>query len=130
MGQSLEEKSDELTKLMTREMGKLLKPEVQLCMAICEYTAENVTGSAKLLSRIFEEAGLPEHLFTVLIIDHDHSNKIIDHDLRRGVTLTGSPETGEHVAKKAEVKLKKRFWNWAATMPIWFLEDAHINRTI
>lgn len=41
---SLEEKSDELSKMMTLEMGKLLtesKQEVDLCVQICRYFAQN-----------------------------------------------------------------------------------------
>lgn len=57
--------------------------------------AENVMGSALLLEKIYKDGGLPENLFTVLRISHDQSDKIIEHDLVRGVTLTGSPEAGK-----------------------------------
>ncbi|MBF9042532.1 aldehyde dehydrogenase family protein [Rhodobacterales bacterium HKCCE4037] len=44
IAKALRDNSDEIAALMTREMGKLLKggkTEVELCAAICEYTAEN-----------------------------------------------------------------------------------------
>ncbi|MGB7393479.1 MAG: NAD-dependent succinate-semialdehyde dehydrogenase [Pricia sp.] len=88
--------------------------------------AENVTGSAKLLAQIFEESGLPEHLFSVLVIDHDQSDTIIDHDLVRGVTLTGSPKAGEHVGKKAGAKLKKTVLELGSNDAYLVLEDADI----
>ncbi|MBC6998308.1 NAD-dependent succinate-semialdehyde dehydrogenase [Cytophaga sp. FL35] len=69
--------------------------------------AENVTGSALLLQKIYEEAGLPKNLFSVLIIDHEQSDEIIKNDLVRGVTLTGSPKAGKIVAEKAAAVLKK-----------------------
>jgi len=43
IGESLEKNKDRLSKLMTEEMGKLLEQsvsEVELCSAICSYTAE------------------------------------------------------------------------------------------
>ncbi len=39
--------------------------------------AANVTGCGHLLGEIYENAGLPKHLFSVLIIDHDQSDDII-----------------------------------------------------
>ncbi len=44
IGEQLQKNKEELTRTMTGEMGKLLKQsgqEVDLCSAICEYTAEN-----------------------------------------------------------------------------------------
>lgn len=48
--------------------------------------ASNVTGTAKLLESIFKAAGLPDGLFTALIINHNQSDAIIKHKLVRGVT--------------------------------------------
>ena len=56
--------------------------------------AESCTGSGLLLKQIYEEAGLPKGLFTVLLIDHDQSDDVIAHDKVRGVTLTGSEGAG------------------------------------
>ncbi|MUP47247.1 NAD-dependent succinate-semialdehyde dehydrogenase [Gramella sp. BOM4] len=58
IGEKLAERQDELVKLMTREMGKLLKQgeqEVELCSGICDYTAKN--GPEALQD---EERELPE----------------------------------------------------------------------
>ena len=47
------------------------------------------TGSGLLLRDVCLAASLPEGLFDVLVIDHDTSDKIIEHKLVRGVTMTG-----------------------------------------
>ena len=52
--------------------------------------AENCTGSGLFLQKVMERGGLPQNLFTVLVIDHDTSDKVIGHKLVRGVTMTGS----------------------------------------
>lgn len=48
IGQTLRDHADELAALMTRETGKLLKDghiEVEICAAICDYTAEHGPGA-------------------------------------------------------------------------------------
>ena len=69
--------------------------------------ASNVTGSGKLLQKIYEDAGLPKHLFTTLVISHEQSDTVISNERVRGVTLTGSSEAGRMIAQKAGKVLKK-----------------------
>lgn len=55
IGKKLAEHKDELAKLMTQEMGKLekeAKPEVDLCSAICDYTAETGPEALKDEERV------------------------------------------------------------------------------
>lgn len=191
IGKELTKNKDKFVKLMTQEMGKVLKQgeqEIDLCAGICDYTAdnsgdelkddervlpnggrgvisyspigviygiqpwnfpayqavrysianlmagngvllkhaENVSGSALLLKKIYEDAGLPKDLFTVLLIDHDQSDKIIEHELVRGVTLTGSPEAGKTVAKKAGAVLKKTVLELGSNDAYLVLDDADV----
>ncbi|MDX1761262.1 MAG: NAD-dependent succinate-semialdehyde dehydrogenase [Christiangramia sp.] len=195
IGKKLAEHKDELVKLMTQEMGKLLKQgeqEVDLCSAICDYTAkngpenlkdqerelpeggkgyityspigviygiqpwnfpayqvvrysianlmagngvllkhaENVTGSALLLEKIYIEAGLPENLFKVLLISHDQSDAVIENDLVRGVTLTGSPKAGKIIGEKAGAQLKKTVLELGSNDAYIVLEDADIDMAV
>lgn len=88
--------------------------------------ASNVTGSALLLQEIYENAGLPKNLFSVLIINHDQSNKIIENELVRGVTLTGSSAAGKIIAKKAGEMLKKTVLELGSNDAYLVLEDADI----
>lgn len=88
--------------------------------------ADNVTGSAIFLKQIYEDAGLPKDLFSVLIIDHKQSNKIIGNDLVRGVTFTGSPAGGAEVAKVAGKELKKTVLELGSNDAYLVLHDADI----
>ena len=88
--------------------------------------AENVTGSALMLKKIYEDAGLPKDLFTVLLIDHDQSDKIIEHKLVRGVTLTGSSVAGRVIGKKAGEALKKTVLELGSNDAYLIFEDADI----
>lgn len=92
--------------------------------------ASSVTGSALLLQQVLEEAGLPTNLFKVLVIDHDQSDEVIQHELVRGVTLTGSPSAGEHIGKLAGEKLKKAVLELGSNDAYMVLEDADLEVAI
>ncbi len=92
--------------------------------------AESVTGSGLLIEKIFNDAGLPENLFKVLLIDHDQSDEIIDNDLVRGVTLTGSPSAGRIIAKKAGEKLKKTVLELGSNDAYIVLKDANLKEAV
>lgn len=92
--------------------------------------AENVTGSAELIAEIFSEAGLPENLFTVLKITHDVSNQVIEYDLVRGVTLTGSSGAGKKIGEKAGANIKKTVLELGSNDAYMVLEDADIDLAV
>jgi succinate-semialdehyde dehydrogenase/glutarate-semialdehyde dehydrogenase len=92
--------------------------------------AENVTGSALLLEKLFQKAGLPADIFKVLLIDHDQSDKVIEHELVRGVTLTGSPGAGRVVAKKAGEALKKTVMELGSNDAYIVLSDADLDTAV
>lgn len=92
--------------------------------------AENVTGSALLLEKIYREAGLPEHLFKVLLISHDQSNNVIKNEYVRGVTLTGSPDAGKVIAEKAGAQLKKTVLELGSNDAYIVLADADIDHAV
>ncbi len=188
----LRENSDELAKLMTREMGKLYKDgktEVELCARLFEYSADNgpkeladeerthsggkkrgivtyspigviysvqpwnfplyqavrvlaanimagnacilkhasiCTGSGLMLRDLCLEAGLPKGLFDVVVIGHDVSDDIIEHDKIRAVTMTGSDGAGAHIGEKAAAALKKTVLELGSNDAYLVLEDADI----
>ena len=92
--------------------------------------ASNCTGSGIMLRHLYEEAGLPEDLFSVLVIDHDQSDKVIANDLVRGVTLTGSDKAGRHVAQVAGKHLKKTVLELGSNDAYLVLDDADIELAV
>ncbi|TYB76277.1 NAD-dependent succinate-semialdehyde dehydrogenase [Bizionia myxarmorum] len=92
--------------------------------------AANVTGTAKLLEFIFKTAGLPDGLFSVMIIDHDQSEAIIKNKLVRGVTLTGSPEAGKIIGKQAGEQLKKTVLELGSNDAYLVLHDADLEKAV
>lgn len=196
IAQKLRDNADELAALMTKETGKLLKDghtEVEICAAICDYTAKNgpealadeerthgadqkrgvvsyqpvgviysiqpwnfplyqpirvlaanlmagngcvlkhasiCTGSGLRLRELCIEAGLPEDLFQVIVIDHDTSDTLIAHPNVRGVTLTGSDRAGRHVGAVAAKALKKTVLELGSNDAYLVLEDADIETAV
>ena len=56
---------------------------------------------------MFLAAGAPEGLFQTVLASGDRVLTVIDHDLVRAVTLTGSTDAGRAVAARAGAGLKK-----------------------
>ncbi|MWV27482.1 NAD-dependent succinate-semialdehyde dehydrogenase [Aurantiacibacter rhizosphaerae] len=92
--------------------------------------ASNCTGSGLMIADIFEKGGLPKNLFTVLVIDHDTSDAIIEHDKVRGVTLTGSDDAGKHVAQAAAKVLKPTVLELGSNDAYLVLEDADLDTAV
>lgn len=190
------ERSADLSAIMTRETGKLLRDgaaEVEICARIFEYTADNgpreladeerkhsggkkrgvvtfapigviysvqpwnfpvyqsvrvlaanlmagnslilkhasiCTGSGLMLRDICIEAGLPDGLFDVVLVDHDVSDEIIAHELVRGVTMTGSDAAGRHIGQEAAKHLKKSVLELGSNDAYLVLEDADIELAV
>jgi len=92
--------------------------------------AKNCTGSGLYLRDLFERAGLPKNLFTVLLIDHDQSDTIVANPLVRGVTLTGSDDAGRIVAQKAAENLKKTVLELGSNDAYIVLDDADLDLAV
>ncbi len=84
------------------------------------------TGSGLRLRELCIEAGLPEDLFQVIVINHDTSDKMIAHPKVRGVTLTGSDVAGRHVGSVAAQALKKTVLELGSNDAYLVLQDADI----
>lgn len=92
--------------------------------------AENCTGSGLYLQELMERAGLPKNLFTVLRITHDQSDRAIENDLVRGVTLTGSDSAGRIVAQKAAEQLKKTVLELGSNDAYIVLDEADLDTAV
>ncbi|MGQ3228535.1 MAG: NAD-dependent succinate-semialdehyde dehydrogenase [Blastomonas fulva] len=92
--------------------------------------AESCTGSGLFLRDVYERAGLPKGLFGVLVIDHDQSDRVIEHKRVRGVTLTGSDKAGRAVGAKAASVVKKTVLELGSNDAYMVLDDADIDLAI
>ncbi|OCW58463.1 NAD-dependent succinate-semialdehyde dehydrogenase [Hoeflea olei] len=84
------------------------------------------TGSGLRLRELCIEAGLPEGLFQVVLIDHETSDKLIAHPKVRAVTMTGSDGAGRHIGAEAAKALKKTVLELGSNDAYLVLDDADI----
>ncbi|MFT4781448.1 MAG: succinate-semialdehyde dehydrogenase/glutarate-semialdehyde dehydrogenase [Psychroserpens sp.] len=90
--------------------------------------ATNVTGCALVIQDIFEKAKYPKGCFQTLIVDHDQIEKIIENDLIKAVSLTGSEKAGRKIAAIAGKNLKKTVLELGGNNACIILEDADLNK--
>jgi len=90
--------------------------------------APNVCQTAITIEKIFQSAGFAEGIVQALIIDVDKVERIIEHDIVQGVTLTGSEFAGSNVAALAGKNIKKSVLELGGSDPFIVLEDADLEQ--
>lgn len=90
--------------------------------------APNVCGVALIIEEIFLKAGFPKGVFQTLIVDVDAVEKIIDHNIVQGITLTGSEFAGSQVAALAGKAIKKSVMELGGSDALIILEDADMEK--
>lgn len=92
--------------------------------------ASNVFGSAKNIEEVFKEAGFPQNCFKSLIIKSDMVEDILENDIVKAVTLTGSGPAGSAVASLAGKNIKKSVLELGGNNALIALEDCDMEKTI
>lgn len=88
--------------------------------------ANNVSGCAKAIQKIFEAVQAPKGVFDVLMIDIPTIQKVIEHPAIAAVTLTGSTKAGKAVASQAGAVLKKSVLELGGSDAYVVLRDADV----
>ncbi len=88
--------------------------------------ASNVPQCALALEQVFVEAGLPEGLFTTLLVESSAVQGLIQDDRIAAVTFTGSTPVGRSIAVQAGQALKKQVLELGGSDPFVVLADADI----
>ncbi len=99
-------------------------PAVAAGNAVLLKHASNVPATALALEAAFRAAGLPDGVFTTLLIDAKQALRLIDEDRVDAVSLTGSNRAGEEVGSHAGRKIKKLVLELGGSDPFVVLDDA------
>jgi len=91
--------------------------------------ASNVPLTALAIERLFQDSGVPEHVFKTLLVDSQGAMQLIERELVDGVSLTGSVEAGSQIASLAGRHIKKFVLELGGSDPFIVLEDADIPKT-
>lgn len=92
--------------------------------------AEICWETAQKLKQIYEDAGLPPNVFSVLYVDDETVDELIAHEKVRGVTMTGSAKAGKIVAEESGKHLKKTVLELGGSDPYIVLEDVKLDEII
>ena len=90
--------------------------------------ASNVFGSAFAIEDNFRSAGVPDNVFRTLPISSSQVADVIENDIVKAVTLTGSTPAGRAVAKTAGAVLKKCVLELGGSDAYVVLEDADLEQ--
>ncbi|MFA5514842.1 MAG: NAD-dependent succinate-semialdehyde dehydrogenase [Desulfuromonadales bacterium] len=91
--------------------------------------SSNVPRSALAIEEVFVEAGFPANVFRTLMIGSGQVEAVIENDLIKAVTLTGSDIAGRKVAAKAGQMLKKTVMELGGSDPFVVLADADLDES-
>ncbi|UAB75706.1 NAD-dependent succinate-semialdehyde dehydrogenase [Mesoflavibacter sp. SCSIO 43206] len=92
--------------------------------------ASNVTSTALAIQDLFEEAGYPKGCFQTLLVNHDQIEDIIENDIVKAVTLTGSEPAGKSIAATAGKNLKKTVLELGGNNACVVFDDANLDKHI
>lgn len=88
--------------------------------------SSNVPRCALAIEELFRRAGFPENVFRTLLIGSRQVEEVIENDLVRAVSLTGSEHAGRQVAATAGRVLKKCVLELGGSDPFIVLADADL----
>jgi succinate-semialdehyde dehydrogenase/glutarate-semialdehyde dehydrogenase len=92
--------------------------------------SSSVPMCSRAIESLLQEAGLPAHVFTSLLIGPAPVAEIAAHPAVRAATLTGSDHAGRQLAQACGAKLKKTVLELGGSDPFIVLEDADLEAAV
>lgn len=92
--------------------------------------ASSVSGCATHIQKLFEKAGFPKDVLQPLFIGHDKVENVIESEVVKAVTLTGSEKAGASVASVAGKNIKKSVMELGGSNAFIVWEDADMEKTV
>jgi succinate-semialdehyde dehydrogenase/glutarate-semialdehyde dehydrogenase len=112
------------------QVARVIGPQLMVGNVVIVKHAPGVPQTALALGRLLESAGAPPGLYTNIFASNEQIARLIDDDLVRGVTVTGSERAGSAVAERAGRALKKSVMELGGSDPFIVLEDARLETTL
>jgi succinate-semialdehyde dehydrogenase/glutarate-semialdehyde dehydrogenase len=112
------------------QVVRVAGPNLVLGNAILLKHAELNPQTALALEQLFLDAGVPEGVYTNLFLRIPDVEKVIEHPLVQGVTLTGSERAGASVAAIAGKNLKKSVLELGGSDPFIVLDAEDLGKTV
>jgi succinate-semialdehyde dehydrogenase/glutarate-semialdehyde dehydrogenase len=98
--------------------------------AIALKHASNVSGVALAIEMLWRNAGLPEGVFTTLLLPASTASELVAHPAIAAITVTGSELAGIALAERAGRALKKIVLELGGSDPFLVLADADLDAVV
>ncbi len=92
--------------------------------------ASSTTQCAIEIEKLFEDAGFPKGCFQTLVVSHSQIETILNNDIVKAVSLTGSEGAGRKIAEIAGKNLKKAVLELGGNNACIVLKDADLDKYI
>ncbi|MEM6733712.1 MAG: aldehyde dehydrogenase family protein, partial [Myxococcota bacterium] len=92
--------------------------------------APNVSGCALAIEKLFHDSGFSDGIYSALLLDVEHVDKVIADPRTAGVSLTGSVSAGVAVAEAAGRNLKPSVLELGGSDPFIVLADADLDAAV
>jgi len=111
------------------QVFRVIAPNLMLGNTVLIKHAPNTLGCGEMIQDMVENAGFKPHTVSHIIIEVDKVESIIQHDLIKGVTLTGSTKAGSIVASQAGKAIKKTVLELGGSNALVVFDDANLEET-
>ncbi len=92
--------------------------------------ASNTPQSALAMERLFSDAGIPQGVYTNLVITGSEVDRVVELDVVRGASLTGSERGGASVGAAAGRSMKKSVLELGGSDPFVVLDGDNLEHTV
>ncbi|MCH8555575.1 MAG: NAD-dependent succinate-semialdehyde dehydrogenase [Schleiferiaceae bacterium] len=112
------------------QVFRFAAPTLMAGNAIVLKHAPNVFGCAALIAQAFEKAGLPNGVYTNLVVHHNTTEQLLADPRIAGVSLTGSVRAGSAVAALAGKYIKPSLLELGGSNAFIVCSDADIPKAV
>ncbi|MDY0779328.1 NAD-dependent succinate-semialdehyde dehydrogenase [Tenacibaculum sp. IB213877] len=92
--------------------------------------ASSVTGCSLAIESLFKEAGYPDFVYQAVVADHKSIESMVESDIVKAISLTGSEKAGKEMAVLAAKNLKKCVLELGGNNACILLDDADLDTHI
>ncbi|GGI26500.1 aldehyde dehydrogenase [Pedobacter mendelii] len=112
------------------QVARFAAPNIMAGNVVLVKHASNVPQCALAIHWLFEEAGVPEGVYTNLFLSGSRIDEVVADDRIKGVSLTGSEAAGTSIAAAAGKALKKSVLELGGSDAFIVLADADIDQSV
>ncbi|WP_433087396.1 NAD-dependent succinate-semialdehyde dehydrogenase [Dactylosporangium sp. CA-052675] len=105
-------------------------PNLLLGNTILLKHASNTPQTALGMERLFTDAGIPQGVYTTLLITGSEVDRVVELDVVRGASLTGSERGGASVGAAAGRSMKKSVLELGGSDPFIVLDGDNLEHTV